>query len=70
MVVVLSLCSRALMCARGVFCADSRNSLKLRRRENFRLVDIISVGKQSLTRCIICDDELVAMCMSVVYVMI
>jgi len=33
-------------------------------------IRIISVGKQSLTRCIICDDELVAMCMSVVYVMI
>ena len=62
MVVVLSLCSRALMCARGVFCADYRNSLKLRRRENFRLVDSL-FG-------IICDDELVAMCMSVVYVMI
>lgn len=61
MVVVLSLCSRALMCARGVFCADSRNSLKLR-RENFRLVDSLF--------SIICDDELVAMCMSVVYVMI
>jgi len=61
-VVVLSLCSRSLMCARGVFCADSRNSLKLRRRENFRLVDSL-FG-------IICDDELVAMCMSVVYVMI
>lgn len=62
MVVVLSLCSRALMCARGVFCADSRNSLKLRRRGNFRLVDSLF--------SIICDDELVAMCMSVVYVMI
>ena len=62
-VVVLTLCSRAVICARGVFCADYIISLKLlRRKENFRLLDSL-FG-------IICDDELVAMCMSVVYVMI